>query len=119
MTPTPPKIRPSLRDLWLVDLGDPVGHEQSGRRPVLVVSVDQLNHGPGGVTVVVPLTTRNRQLPNHVEVEAEGTGLDRISWARCEDVRSISNERLLHRLGSVPELTMLSVIRVLRYLLNA
>ncbi|WP_293043641.1 type II toxin-antitoxin system PemK/MazF family toxin [Mycobacterium sp.] len=41
--------RPGLiwrREVYYVDLGQPVGHEPAFRRPAVVVSVDILNNGP-------------------------------------------------------------------------
>jgi len=43
-------------EVYDVDLGQPVGHEPGFLRPAVVVSVDILNTGPGGVVVVVPDT---------------------------------------------------------------
>lgn len=44
-------------EVYHVDLGQPVGHGPGFRRPAVVVSVDMPNNGPGGVVVVVPITT--------------------------------------------------------------
>jgi len=49
-------------EVWFADLGHPIGHEQSGRRPVVVVSSDLMDDGPGGVVVVAPVTTAHRGL---------------------------------------------------------
>jgi mRNA interferase MazF len=101
-----------------VDFGAAVGREQAGRRPGLVVSADPLNEGPAGVVIVVPCTTTRRGLPSHVELEPGESGLDQISYAKCEDVKSISNERLMTRVGAAPLDVMFGVSRALRYLLD-
>lgn len=105
-------------DVWLVDLGDPIGREQSGTRPAVVVSADPLNEGPAGVVVVVPCTTTRRGLPLHVEVEPGRSGLDQTSYARCEDVRSVSERRLVHRLGEIEVEVGEEIRRVLRLVLD-
>ena len=105
-------------DVWLVDFGDPVGREQSGRRPAVVVSADPLNEGRAGVVIVVPCTTTRRGLPSHVEIEAGRSGLDDVSYAKCEDVKSVSEERLVACLGSVVDETLFSIARALRFLLD-
>lgn len=105
-------------EVWLVDYGEPIGREQSGRRPAVVVSSDLLNGSAAGVVVVVPLTTTHRDLPSHIEIEPGGSGLADISYAKCEDVKSISEQRLLGRLGSVDEGVTFQVARALRFLLN-
>lgn len=105
-------------EVWLVDFGDPVGREQSGSRPAVIVSADALNDSPAGVVVVVPITTRNRGLPSHVEIDQDGSGLDEVSYAKCEDVKSISEQHLIARLGVVGEDAMFQAARVLRFLLE-
>ena len=111
-------MTPARGELWLADLGTAVGHEPEGRRPSLVVSNDGLNAGPAGLVMVVPLTTRERRLPNHVAIEPGATGLHRVSYAKCEDLRSVSQERLVHRIGAAPEGVMAQVSEILRHLLT-
>ncbi|WP_198471546.1 type II toxin-antitoxin system PemK/MazF family toxin [Acetomicrobium sp. S15 = DSM 107314] len=41
---------PSRGEIWLVDLNPLRGHEQAGRRPSLVISVNGFNYGPAGRT---------------------------------------------------------------------
>jgi len=105
-------------DVWLVDLGDPIGREQAGTRAAVVVSADPLNEGPAGVVVVVPCTTTRRGLPLHVEVEPGRSGLDQTSYARCEDVRWVSERRLVHRLGEIEVEVGEEIRRVLRLVLD-
>ncbi|MGH9045605.1 MAG: type II toxin-antitoxin system PemK/MazF family toxin [Acidimicrobiales bacterium] len=45
--------------------GEPVGREQAGRRPPVVLSADSLNDSRSGVVIVVPSTTRRLELPAH------------------------------------------------------
>lgn len=105
-------------EIWLVDFGEPVGHEQSGRRPAVVVSANPLNESRAGVTIVVPTTTVCRGLPSHIELDPAGTGLDELSYAKCEDVKSISEQRLIAQLGTAGEATMFQIARTLRLLLD-
>jgi mRNA interferase MazF len=106
-------------ELWLIDFGEPVGREQSGTRPALVVSANALNDGPAGVVIVVPLTTVHRDLPTHVEIDDdESSGLDEVSYAKCEDIKSVSELRLITRLGVANEQAMFSVARALRFLID-
>ncbi len=105
-------------EVWLVDFGEPVGREQTGLRPAVVVSADALNEGPAGVVMVVPITSTRRGLVSHVEIEDSDSGLDRVSYAKGEDLKSISDRRLVHRLGSIGAMTLNRLERVLRYLLE-
>jgi mRNA interferase MazF len=109
---------PSRGELWVADLSTTRGHEQSGRRPCLVLSTDIFNHGPAGLTVIIPLTTRDKRIPIHVPIEANESGLDERSFIKCEDLRSVSVERLENRVGKVPASTMEIVADRVRILLE-
>jgi mRNA interferase MazF len=109
---------PLRKDVWLVDLEPVRGHEQGRKRPCVVVSDDLFNHGPAGLVVVVPLTSRERGIPLHVVVDPPEGGLRRRSFIKCEDVRSISVERLLAQSGVISDLVMRDVEDRLRILLH-
>ena len=111
-------MTPRRGEVWLVEFGEPVGREQSGRRPAVVVSADALNDCPAGVIMVVPCITTRRGIPSHIEIEPRDSGLDVVSYAKCEDLKSISEQRLITRVGQVgPDLTF-EIGRVLRFLLE-
>lgn len=109
-------MTPRRGEVWLIDFGEPVGREQGGVRPAVVVSTDALNDGPAGVLLVVPLTSTRREVPSHVEIESGASGLDHPSFAKCEDVKSISERRLVNRIGAVSPEPLFEVGRVLRFL---
>jgi mRNA interferase MazF len=67
---------------------------------------------------MVPITTRNRGLPSHVEIDQESSGLDEVSYAKCEDVKSVPEQRLIGRLGVVGDEVSFQVARALRFLLD-
>lgn len=110
--------RPRRGEVWLLDFGDPVGREQAGHRPAVVVSDDAMNDGPSGLVIVAPVTSRRRDLPSHIELDDAASGLDEMSYAKCEDVKSVSDRRLISRVGSVPIDALAEIERVLRYLLS-
>ncbi len=105
-------------EVWLVDFGVPVGREGGYVRPAIVVSSDMLNAGPGGVVVVVPTTTSRRDLPVHIEIEPGESGLDEISYAKCEDVKSVATDRLMRRFGVASPETVRRISQTLRYVLE-
>jgi mRNA interferase MazF len=109
---------PQRGEVWWVDFGEQVGREQAGRRPAVVVSADPLNHSRAGVVIVVPCTTTRRALPSHVELDPVSSGLDEVSFAKCEDIKSISDERLVARLGTVAVEAMFEITNALRFLLE-
>jgi mRNA interferase MazF len=109
---------PSRGEIWMVDLNPTRGHEQAGVRPALVASVDTFNHGPAGLAVVLPVTSREKGIPLHVPVDAPEGGLTMRSFVKTEDVRSVAIERLTRRLGKVADATMARVVDRLRILLD-
>jgi mRNA interferase MazF len=91
----------SRGEVWLADLNPTRGHEQAGKRPCLVISVDLFNQGASGLVVVLPITSKDKGIIFHVKVEPPEGGLTVSSFIKCEDVRSISVERLDRRLGTI------------------
>jgi mRNA interferase MazF len=105
-------------EVWFVDFGRSVGREQAGLRPAVVVSTDRHNEGMSGVVIVVPLTTTRRDLPSHVEIDRGLSGLDEISYAKGEDVKSVSVDMLVRRSGTVEPDVTFDIANILRFLLD-
>lgn len=98
---------------------DPVrGHEQAGRRPGLVVSVDTFNQSAAGLAIVLPVTSRDKGIRSHVRVVPSESGLQKTSFVKCEDIRSISTQRLERRVGRVGPATLEAVEDRLQILLG-
>ena len=109
---------PGRGEVWLADLNPTRGHEQAGRRPVLVVSDDLFNRGPAGLAIVLPMTSTVRNVPSHVPVSPPEGGVKGRTAILCEGVRSVSVERLVVRWGAVDRKTMATVEDCLRILLR-
>lgn len=109
---------PVRGEVWLADLNTTRGHEQAGHRPVLVVSEDLFNRGPGGLAIVLPMTSTIRNVPSHVPVSPPEGGVRRRTAILCEGVRCVSVERLVARWGAVERRTMAAVEDRLRILLR-
>jgi len=107
--------KPVRGEVWDVDLNPVLGHEQGGKRPALVVSVDQFNQGPSGLVIVVPITSRDRNIRSRIAIEAGEGGCKTRSFAMCEAIRSISLERMTRRCGMVSSETMEKVEYCSRY----
>ena len=67
--------------------------------------------------IVVPCTTAHRGLPSHVELDPALTGLDEVSYAKCEDVKSVSERRLISPLGRADDEALFLIKRALQFLL--
>jgi mRNA interferase MazF len=88
---TRPRLAPW--QVWLVDFGNPIGNEEGGVRPAVVVGSAAHCRFPIGMAIVVPLTSRDRGLDHHVQINSAASGLARPNWARTEDITAVSTER--------------------------
>jgi mRNA interferase MazF len=104
-------------EVWMTDFGLGRGHEQAGLRPSLVVSHDGFNQGAADLVIVIPITSKAKGIRTHVEIQPPEGGLTMLSYAKCEDIRSISKDRLSRKMGTLTPATMASVETVLRALL--
>lgn len=81
---------------------DPVeGHEQGGRRPVLVVSNSDFNQR-SGTLVVFPLTTKAPRLGYPFTIPVPPSTVGRPSWVKLTQVRTIDDRRVSGDLGIAP-----------------
>jgi mRNA interferase MazF len=109
---------PGRGEIWLADLRPTRGREQTGRRPVLVLSVDFFNAGPADLIVVLPLTSTQRDIPLHVKIDKGDGGIRKESVILCEAIRSISKDRLISRWGTLSREAVAEVEDRLRILLD-
>lgn len=93
-------------DVVVADLSPVVGHEQGGRRPVVVLSPAPYNAWPIGMAIVAPITSTDRRLRHHVPIGKEA-GLRTASFVMPEYVRALAQQRLAERpLGSASQRTL-------------
>lgn len=78
---------------------DPVrGHEQAGRRPVVILSEDVFNERSGTV-IAVALTSREPAAGFPLTLEIQSTKLPKRSWVKVSQIRTLPTVRLGRRLG--------------------
>lgn len=109
--------QPLRGEIWLVTLDPIVGREQAGKRPALIVSDDLFNQSHAELVIVLPITSKGKTIRSHVPVSPPEGGLNVQSYIKCEDVRSISIQRLEQRLGKVTARTMNEIENRLRIIL--
>ncbi len=76
---------PEQGDFVTIAFDPQAGHEQSGRRPALVVSVTDFNRTTG-LAICCPITNTNRKTPFHVPLPAS-SGL--TGYVMCEQMKSV------------------------------
>lgn len=106
---------PKQGEVWLADLDPVVGSEIRKRRPVLVLSRNEINDTPLRIVLAVPLTTTPGPAI-HVRVEVPGQEPRRVSYAMPEQTRALSHDRLTRRLGVLPIDVREEIARRLRIL---
>lgn len=88
------------------DLVPRSGSEQTGRRPVIVISHDGFNQTPGWRSIiVVPVSTsvsQGRRGPTVVGIPAGNAGLPHASFAVCHQVTTLDRAKLTKRIGILP-----------------
>jgi mRNA-degrading endonuclease toxin of MazEF toxin-antitoxin module len=76
-------------EIWLVSLDPTSGHEQKGRRPVLIVSPEAFNRVTR-VPVVLPITTRGSFARTAgFAVSLAGAGTETTGIVRCDQPRAL------------------------------
>lgn len=82
-------------EIYFVDLMDKIGSEQGGKRPVMI-----LFNGTNNIAITAALTTKKkRDLPVHIELLPEETGLNQTSYILLEQINLIPKEDLQNKMG--------------------
>lgn len=112
------RVRPG--EVWLASFEPVVGHEQGGTRPAIVVGSPVHCAFPISMALVAPCTSVDRGFPHHVAIDWRVAGLDRPTWVRTEDVRAISERRLVGATprGSVTPADLVEIKNMLRVMFD-
>jgi len=103
-------------EVWWADFDPQVGREQAGLRPAVVVGTAFAGQLPNQLAFVVPCTTTDRQLPFHPQV----TALERPTFAMCDQLKSITRDRLRRRHSTrLPPGDVSAIKFVLRQMIDA
>lgn len=106
-------------DIYSVSLDPTMGHEQQGRRPVLVISTapfNKLTQAP----IVVPITNGGNFARMHgFAVSLDGAGLQTTGVVRCDQPRTLDIQaRGGRRIEAVPAVIMDNVLAKLAAILS-
>lgn len=98
-------------DIYLVDLDPTAGHEQRGRRPVLIISPGAFNRLTQ-TPIVLPITTGGQFARTAgFAVSLSGAGTETVGVIRCDQPHAIDiAARGGRRLEAVPEEIMDEVL---------
>ncbi len=89
-------------DIYYADLSPVVGSEQGGVRPVLIIQNDVGNrYSPTVIAAAITSQQDKTNLPTHIRVQAEGSGLQKNSIVLLEQVRTLDKRRLKEKMGNL------------------
>src|SRR5215218_1604535 len=87
-------------DIVWAELEPTQGHEQAGRRPVLILSQDVFNDRSGTV-IAVALTSQEPKAGFPLTIEITSPKLPKRSWVKISQIRTLSTKRLSKTIGRV------------------
>ena len=96
-------------EIYLVDWNPARGSEQAGIRPALVIQNDIGNRYSPTTIVAAISSAPARGYPFHVRISPEESGLPQDSVVKLEQIMTVSKERLVRKLGELPEARMAEV----------
>ena len=96
-------------DIRWANLNPARGHEQAGRRPVVVLSHDIFNERSGTV-IAVALTSQDPRAGFPLTLPIGVPRLPMRSWVKISQIRTLSVERIGRRLGRASEEELAAVV---------
>ncbi len=87
-------------DIRWADLNPGKGREQTGLRPVIILSHDVFNENSGTV-IVIAITSQPQKAGFPLTLELKTGNLPRRSWAKISQVRTLSTERIGNLIGNL------------------
>jgi mRNA interferase MazF len=90
-------------EIWLVDLAPTVGAEMNKTRPALIINDNRIGKLP--LKIIIPITGWKEHYniaPWMIKIEPnKENGLVKISSLDCFQIRSVSQERLIEKIGDI------------------
>jgi mRNA interferase MazF len=84
------------------DLNPVRGSEQSGKRPVVIVSHDVFNERSGTV-IALAMTSQPQKAGFPLTLELDAAGMPKPSWVKISQVRTLSVDRVEGRIATLPD----------------
>lgn len=111
---------PRRGEIWLLDWSPARGSEQAGFRPALVIQTDAANSNPSYPnTIVLAVSTKGKAVPFHVSLKPNRrNGLTEASFVKCEQVLTVTKDRLVRKLGVIGGEELQRINRAVRLVLD-
>jgi len=107
-------------EIWIVDWNPGRGSEQNGLRPSLIIQNDMGSSNTNyGNVIVLAISTKSSDMPFHIEVKPDTeNGLKEVSYIKCEQIMTISKDRLVSRSGKLNEDEMKMIFEIVCRILS-
>lgn len=103
-------------EIWLVDIPETNGHEQQGKRPVVLLAKLEAD-----IAIVIPCTSNVKTLrfPHVFEIEpSQKNGLSAHSVALIFQLRAIDRKRLNKKIGTVSSKQIKNIDQIMKSMLH-
>lgn len=88
-------------EIYLIDLSNHVGSEQSGIRPALIIQ-NEIGNTNSPTTIICPITSKTKNcVSTHVVLHPEDCGILKQSTLLCEQIRVIDKSRIVRKVGEI------------------
>ncbi len=104
-------------DIRWANLNPVRGHEQAGKRPVLILSHDIFNQRSGTV-IAMALTSQPQRAGFPLTLELNTEKLPERSWVKISQIKTLSVERIGKKLGTAKPEDMALVIEGLNEIIG-
>jgi mRNA interferase MazF len=104
-------------DIVWANLDPTLGSEQSGSRPVLILSQSIFNDRSGTV-IAVALTSQRPRAGFPLTLELSDPGLPKQSWVKISQIRTLSVQRLGRKLGKATAQELGDIIEALNEIIG-
>jgi mRNA interferase MazF len=109
--------RPKQKEIYWADLNPTQGSEQSGKRPVVVISGNTLNeHLP--ISIVCPITSKTKSYATCTTIiKSASNNLKADSEVITFQIRTVSQNRLEKKIGEITDNELQDIISKVGHLL--
>lgn len=109
-------------DIYIANINPRSGSEQSGIRPVLIISHNGFNTTTNWNSIIIlPISTsitQARRTPTIVNILKNEAGLEKDSSILCHQITTLDKSKLTKKVGSLPKEKMKEVETAIKYSLD-
>ncbi|MBI2326874.1 type II toxin-antitoxin system PemK/MazF family toxin [Candidatus Curtissbacteria bacterium] len=112
-------LKPKRGEIWVADLIPGKGWEVAKKRPVIVISANEINK-ISPLVIIIPISSQVPEIlgPERILLEKENSFLDKNSVALPNQIRAIDKSRLAKKLSTLTKEKLYEVEEALKIVLG-